>query len=121
MDYDNYVSENGGQIQLGNIFVYDNGVGGNTSYCFLQVVSFVRHSSTPRVIPLESVTTDEKRDMVTDRYTYTVSPGQQFNTVARALNKNKDGFYTWKKECLRPCRLRLYNPEKKYDCIHHYN
>jgi len=121
MDYDNYLSEYDEDLKAGDILVYDNGVGGNASYHFLKIVSFVKNSTTPHVVPLVSVATEENRDILTDTYTSKVTPGLPTRAVAQHVNKTKNGFFTWKKDCLRPCFLELYNPEKEYRCIHHYN
>lgn len=119
MEHDNYLSEYDEDLKAGDILVYDNGLGGSSSIHFLKIVSFVPKTKTPRVVPLINVYSDEKLG-VFDRE-YTVTPGKPKSAISYVLNKTKGGLYTWKKDCLRPCHLELYNPERKYKCIHYEN
>lgn len=114
MDYDNYLSEYDEDLKVGDIIVYDNSVGGNTAYCFLKIVSFVKNTTIPRVVPLECVNTETVHNIEDSRYITT--PGKPTTAISQTVNKTKDGFCTWKK-----CRLELYNPDRKYWCIRYKN
>ena len=108
-------------LKVGDVLVYDAGLGGNTSYGFLRVTSFTK-SNTPRVVPITGIRTNETSSSQLDNLECDVAPDLNSTILMdlqSPLSHNQQGFWQYK-NLNRSSQLQMYDPTKVYHDVHNF-
>ena len=109
------------KLNVGDILVYNAGIGGNTSYGFLRVTSFTK-SNTPRVVPITGIRTNETSSSLLDNLECDVAPNLNSTILMdlqSPLSQNQQGFWQYK-NLNRSSQLHMYDPNKVYHDVHNF-
>lgn len=102
--------------KVGDVLVYDRGIGGSTYYMFLKITSFTK-SGNPRVVKLKEQGESVyfiKSDTTEGNVVPTDEP---IDLIEKPLRKREDGYYIFGKGSL----VALYDKTQTYRNICYHN
>jgi len=104
--------------KVGDVLVYDRGIGGSTSYMFLKITSFTK-SGNPRVVYLKATGKIEYFNIGDTSEGNVVPIDEPINLIEKPLRKREDGYYIFEHRV--PCLVELYDNTKTYRQIRYHN
>lgn len=78
--------------KVGDVSVYDRGIGGSTSYMFLKITSFTK-SGNPRVVKLKATGNIEYFNNGDTSEGNVVPTDEPIDLIDKPLRKRDDGYY----------------------------